>query len=274
MDSENKREPDSEAEETPVEETPVKETAESESEAAEAKPNGAEDDGVEDGGAAVGSPVVDDGAIPTVEDDAQHMARLEAEVAELKDQVLRQIAETQNVRRRLQRDKEDSVRYAAMSLVRDLLGAVDNLERALDSLPEGAADEEGPLAQLVAGLELTRKELAVVFERHDIVPVEAQGARLDPNRHEAMFEIQDPSVPSGTIVQVLQSGYMMHDRLVRAARVGIAKGGPPAAAAEPSSEPAPESAPESAAPEEPGESQEPANDDKPPKPGSHLDTEA
>jgi molecular chaperone GrpE len=210
----------------------------------------------EAGGEQVDSPVVEDQGIPSVDDDAARIARLEAELAEQKDRVLRQVAETENVRRRLQRDKDDAVRYAALPLIRDLLGVVDNLERALDSLPEDKGPDDGPLAQLVAGLELTRRELAGVFERHKVVPIEAQGAPFDPNRHEAMFEVPNPDVPSGTVIQVLQPGFIMHDRLVRPARVGVAKGGPP---------PAP--------PEPRGAGPTPANDDAP-RPGSHIDTEA
>lgn len=165
------------------------------------------------------------------EDDAARAARLEAEVGELRDQLLRALAETENQRRRSQREREEAVRYAAAPLLRDLLAVADNLQRALDSVPEDTADQNGALKTLLEGVQLTQRELQTVFERHGIVKLDPLGERLDPHRHEAMFEVPDPDQPSGTIVQVVQSGYLLHDRLLRPARVGVAKGGPAAKAA-------------------------------------------
>ncbi len=225
------------------------------------------------------SPLVEEDAIPTVEaEEEDTVAALVAEVAELKDKLLRQTAETENVRRRLQRDKQEALKHASAPLLRDLLAVSDNLERALASLPEeAAAGAEGPIAQLAAGLELTRKELATVMERHGVTPIEAEGQILDPHSHEAMFEIPDPSVPSGTILQVVETGYRLHDRLLRAARVGVAKGGPPPAPAPETAEAEPQPAPEAAAEAETpsGPTNGPANGAaEPPEPGSHVDTEA
>ncbi len=161
-----------------------------------------------------------------IEDEAARAARLETEVAELRDQLLRALAETENQRRRSQREREEAVRYAAAPLLRDLLAVADNLQRALESVPGDAANQDGALKILLEGVQLTERELQSVFERHSIVKLDPMGERLNPHHHEAMFEVPDPEQPSGTIVQVVQSGYLLHDRLLRPARVGVAKGGP------------------------------------------------
>ncbi len=163
-----------------------------------------------------------------IEDEAARAARLETEVAELRDQLLRALAETENQRRRSQREREEAVRYAAAPMLRDLLAVADNLQRALESVPGDAANHDGALKILLEGVQLTERELQSVFERHGIVKLDPMGERLNPHHHEAMFEVPDPKQPSGTIVQVVQSGYLLHDRLLRPARVGVAKGGPAA----------------------------------------------
>ncbi|HEX9770591.1 MAG TPA: nucleotide exchange factor GrpE [Kiloniellales bacterium] len=163
-----------------------------------------------------------------VEDDATRAARLETEVAGLRDQLLRALAEAENQRRRSQREREEAVRYAAAPVLRDLLAVADNLQRALESVPEGAAERNGAIKTLLEGVQLTERELQAVFERHGIVKLDPMGERLNPHHHEAMFEVPDPAQPSGTIVQVVQPGYILHDRLLRPARVAVAKGGPTA----------------------------------------------
>jgi molecular chaperone GrpE len=188
----------------------------------------------------------------------EHIAALEAEVSELKDQLLRTLAEMENVRRRAQRDKADVAKYAAAPLLRDLLAVADNLSRAVTSVPDGAEAGDERLAALLDGVKLTEKELDAVFERHQIVKLEPIGEALDPHRHEAMFEVPDPQQPSGTVVQVIQPGYLLHDRLLRPARVGVAKGGP--------AKPAADAAP---AGEEGG-----AANGEAPEPGAHIDTSA
>lgn len=161
------------------------------------------------------------------EDEAARTAQLEAEVAELRDQLLRALAEAENQRRRSQREREEAVRYAAAPMLRDLLPVADNLQRALESVPPEAAQSSDTLRTLLEGVQLTQRELRAVFERHGIVRLDPVGERLNPHHHEAMFEVPDPSQPSGTIVQVVEPGYLLHDRLLRPARVGVAKGGPP-----------------------------------------------
>jgi len=150
---------------------------------------------------------------------------LEGEVASLKDQLLRAMAETENVRRRAQREREDGAKYAAAAVVKDLLGVADNLQRALESVPAELAEQNEPVKNLRLGVEMTQKELQTAFERHNIRVIEPLGEKLDPHLHEAMFEIEDPDKPAGTVVQVIQAGYRLHDRLLRPARVGISKGG-------------------------------------------------
>jgi molecular chaperone GrpE len=163
--------------------------------------------------------------------DEDPVVLLEAEVASLKDQLLRAMAETENVRRRAQREREDSVKYASAPVIKDLLAVADNLQRALESVPEDLVAENEQVKNLRLGVEMTQKELQSVFERHGIRTIEPLGERLDPHLHEALYEVEDPAKPAGTVVQVVQSGYRLHERLLRAARVGISKGGPKAGAA-------------------------------------------
>ncbi len=197
------------------------------------------------------------------------VAVLEAEVASLKDQLLRALAETENLRRRSQRERQDAVKYAAGPVIRDLVGVVDNLRRAMDSVTPEALENDPHLKTLMAGLELTETELATVFERHHIVKIEPLGERFDPHNHEAMFEIPDPEAVSGTVLQVLQVGYRLHDRLLRPAQVGVARGRP---APPPEAEPeAPE--PGEPAPESDGGAKAESGDDEIP-PGSTFDTTA
>ena len=156
---------------------------------------------------------------------ADPTAVLQAEVALLKDQLLRALAETENLRRRSRRERDDALKYAAVPFIRDLVGATDNLRRAMASVSPEALEADEHLKTLMAGLEMTEMEFATVFERHHIVKIDPIGARLDPHSHEAMFEVPDTETPSGTVVQVVQPGYRLHDRLLRPAQVGVAKGG-------------------------------------------------
>jgi molecular chaperone GrpE len=177
----------------------------------------------------------------------ERIAELEGEVATLKDQLLRALAETENVRRRGERERADSVKYAAVPILRDLLAVADNLNRAVESAAADDTAGDPRLETLLTGVKLTEKELATVLERHHVVKLDPIGERLDPHRHEAMFEVPDESRPSGTVVQVIQHGYMLHDRLLRPARVGVSGGGPakaPSAGQEGEPEDAGEQSPE------------------------------
>jgi molecular chaperone GrpE len=162
----------------------------------------------------------------------ERLAALEAELAEQKDRLLRALAETENLRRRAQREREDAVKYAAAGFAKDLLSAADNLRRALDSLPEAEAPDERTKS-LIAGVAATERELLRVFERHGIHRIDPKGERFDHNFHQAVFEVENSDQPGGTVVEVLQPGYLLHDRLLRPAMVGVAKEGPKPSRAEP-----------------------------------------
>lgn len=148
-----------------------------------------------------------------------------AEVADLKDRLLRQIAETENLRRRNERELADARRYAVADFARDLLEVHDNLQRALSSVPEEQRDGAGEMKTVLEGVAMTERELTRVLDRHGVKTVEAQGLKLDPNRHQAVMQVDDPTVEPGTVVQVLQQGFTIHDRLLRAAMVAVATGG-------------------------------------------------
>jgi len=144
------------------------------------------------------------------------------EIAELKDRLLRAAAETENVRRRLERDKADAVAYAVTGFARDLLGVVDNLRRALDAIPADARENDA-VKTVVTGVEMTERELSNVLQRHGVARIEAKGQKLDPNLHQAMIEVEADDAEPGTVVQELQAGYRLKDRLLRPALVSVAK---------------------------------------------------
>jgi molecular chaperone GrpE len=153
------------------------------------------------------------------------LVALEAELAEQKDRLLRALAETENTRRRAQREREDASKYAVAGFAKDLLSSADNLRRALQSLPEAEVKDDRTRS-LLEGVAATERELLGVFERHGIKRLDPMGEPFDHNFHQAIFEAERPDQPSGTIVEVLQPGYVLHDRLLRPAMVGVAKGGP------------------------------------------------
>ncbi|HWV22416.1 MAG TPA: nucleotide exchange factor GrpE [Devosia sp.] len=149
-----------------------------------------------------------------------------AENAELKDRVLRTHAEMENLRKRTERDVADTRSYAIAGFARDMLSATDALSRALLVIPEETrATAEGALKSLIEGLELAEREMQRLLGKHGVKPIEAAGQKFDPNKHQAMFEVPNPSVPEGTVVQVVQEGFAIGDRVLRPAMVGVAKGG-------------------------------------------------
>ncbi|MEM8952439.1 MAG: nucleotide exchange factor GrpE [Pseudomonadota bacterium] len=159
---------------------------------------------------------------------------LESELAETKDRMLRAMADTENMRRRAQRETEEARKYAVTGFARELLEVADNLTRALDSVP-AEARESDQVKPLVEGIELTQKSLANCFERYKITKVDPKiGDRFDHNQHQAMFESESAEHAPGSVVQVMQHGYVIADRLLRPAMVGVAK--KPAAAAPPAEE--------------------------------------
>ena len=163
-------------------------------------------------------------AAPTAPEDP--IEALELQVADLKDQLLRALAETENTRRRAEREHQDIIRYGVTNLVRDILAVADNLQRALDSVPADARTGNEAVESLATGVEMTGKEFLRALERHGVQKVEPLGERFDHNLHQAMFELEGTGQPAGTIVELMQPGYMLHDRLLRPAMVGVAKGDP------------------------------------------------
>jgi molecular chaperone GrpE len=165
--------------------------------------------------------------IETPADSTDPVEALAKENAELKDRVLRLAAEMENLRKRMAREVEDTRAYAITKFARDMLTATDSLSRALLVLPAETRDTaEGPLKSLIEGIDLTEREMQRLLAVHGVKPIEAEGQKFDPHRHQAMFEVPDPSRPEGTVVQVVQTGYAIGDRVLRPAMVGVAKGGP------------------------------------------------
>jgi molecular chaperone GrpE len=155
---------------------------------------------------------------------------LNAENTQLKDRVLRTLAEMENLRRRTEREVSDAKTYGVTGFARDMLTVVDNLSRALEHLPaEARASADPAIHSLIEGVELTARDLETVLGRHGVKKLDPQGQRFDPNFHQAIFEAPDESVPSGTVSQVVQSGWTIGDRVLRPAMVGVSKGGPRAA---------------------------------------------
>ncbi len=193
------------------------------------------------------------GQVPATEEgepEADPVAALEAEIERLKElhnKAVLAAAEYDNAAKRAQRELQDARKFASAGLARDLLPVVDNLRRALSTVPPEAVEGDEQLKTLVTGVEMIERELLTVFERHSIEVLDPHGSAFDPHLHEAMFEAPDPERPDGTVVQVLQPGYRLHDRLLRPARVAVAKGG------------------KSDSGEAPAE---------PPRPGDHVDTKA
>jgi len=163
-------------------------------------------------------------AAPAAE--AADPAALAAEVAALQDRHLRLLAEMENLRRRTEREVADARLYGITQFARDVVTVADNMQRALAALDNELREKaDAGIKALLDGVELTERELLKALEKHGVTKIEPQGQKFDPHRHQAMFEVPDPSVPAGTIVQVVQAGYLIGDRVLRPALVGVAKGG-------------------------------------------------
>jgi molecular chaperone GrpE len=157
---------------------------------------------------------------------------LDRELADMKDRLLRTLAEMENMRKRTERDVADARSYGISSFARDIVGVADNMHRALQALDdELRAKADDATKALLEGVELTERELMNALEKHGVKRLDPLNQKFDPNRHQAMFEKEDPSLPSGTVVQVMQSGYTIGERVLRPALVAVSKGGakaPPA----------------------------------------------
>ena len=169
-----------------------------------------------------------------IDGDYEALVRLLKENEELKDRALRVAAEMENLRRRTARDVHDARTYAVANFARDMLSVSDNLRRALDAIPaEAKASGDAGFKALIEGVDLTERAMLSALERHGVKKLAPEGEKFDPNFHQAMFEVPNPDVPANTVVQVVQPGYSIGERVLRPALVGVAKGGPKVAAETP-----------------------------------------
>jgi molecular chaperone GrpE len=160
---------------------------------------------------------------PTLEEALQQIAELNKKAAETTDKMLRALAEAENTRRRAERERQDTAKFSVASFARDLLTVSDNLRRALNAIPPEQRDRNEHFKTIFTGVEATERELLRVFESNGIRKIDPLNQKFDPNLHEVLFEAPAPDAPSGTIIQVIEPGYMIHERLLRPARVGVAK---------------------------------------------------
>ena len=152
------------------------------------------------------------------------VAELEAQVAALKERVLRELAEQENIRMRDRREKDEAVKFAAASFARDIVGGLDNLGRAIGSFPADLP-ADSPLKDVLSGLKATERSFLEAFKKHGIARIDPLGEAFDPDLHDALQLIEDPHQTPGKIIAVLEPGYLYHDRLLRPAKVSVAKGG-------------------------------------------------
>ena len=162
---------------------------------------------------------------PTLEEALQQIAELNKKAAEAQDKMLRALADAENTRRRAERDRQDTAKFSVTSFARDLLTVSDNLRRALNAIPADQRDGNEQFKIIYEGVEATERELLRVFEKNSITKIEPLGQKFDPNLHEVIFEMPSADKAPGTITQVVEPGYMIHERLLRPARVGVAKSG-------------------------------------------------
>ena len=186
----------------------------------------------EDAAAPTGEPVVSKPYVMPDDPEPGSVEALQKESAEARDRMLRTLAEMENLRKRTTKEVADARLYGITGFARDVLDIADNLQRALDAVPaEARANADPGLTALIEGVELTERSLLNALEKHGVKKFDPMGQKFDPNFQQAMFEVPDPSVPSGTVVQVVQAGYTIGERVLRPALVGVAKGGAKASAA-------------------------------------------
>jgi molecular chaperone GrpE len=165
----------------------------------------------------------------TAESPVDQVAVLEAEKNELKDKFLRLMADMENLRRRTEREVADARTYAVANFARDMLNVADNVRRGIETVSDEAREgADDSLKSLLEGIELTERDLLKTLERHGVKKLDPMGQKFDPHVHQAMFEVPNPDVLNGTVVQVVQPGFVIGDRVLRPALVGVAKGGPKA----------------------------------------------
>ena len=157
------------------------------------------------------------------ENNSATISELEEKVLVLKDQLMRSLADGENLRKRTLKDIENSKKYSHISFVKDLVTSVDNFQRALKAVPEDKSSLPEPIKNLIVGLEIVEKEILVTLEKHNVKLIDPMGKKFDYNLHQAMFEVPTNEEEPGKVVEVSQKGYVLHDRLVRPAMVGISK---------------------------------------------------
>ncbi len=169
-----------------------------------------------------------DAAAPAATDASAdgELQEIRQENAALKERLLRTIADMENLRKRTERERSDTARYAISNFARDVLAVEDNLDRALQAVESDKGSPEDKLKNLIEGMQMTRRDLLNTLERHGIKRLLPEGERFDPNLHQAMFEVEDASVPHGQVVNVVQAGFSIGERVLRPAMVGVSKGGP------------------------------------------------
>jgi molecular chaperone GrpE len=171
---------------------------------------------------------------PAAEAAPDRTAALEAEVADLKNKLLRTLADMENLRRRTEREMADTRQYAVANFARDMLNVGDNLRRAIDAVPAEVRDGSDPaLSSLLEGVEVTERGLAQTLQKFGVRQMDPKGQKFDPTQHQAMFELEDKDRPSGTVAEVVQAGYVIGERVLRPAMVGVTKGGPKQTSAKP-----------------------------------------
>lgn len=204
--------------------------------AADGLPGGPAATGMPDASATSGDPA-------TSAPESEEVIRLKADVADLKDRLLRAHAEMDNVRKRLEREKADQAKFAITKFARDVVGVGDNVQRAIDAVPHRLVEQDMALKSFVEGVTMIERELLAVLGRHGVKRIDPKGQPFDPHQHQAVVEVPSAEAPAGTITQVFQSGYMIEERVLRPAMVAVSKGGakpqPPAeaTASEPSIKP-------------------------------------
>lgn len=199
----------------------------------ETKNNGPDAAATENTAEAVAAAMEDTAASEADVAEFDPIAELQAENADLRDRFMRLAADMDNLRRRTERELKDAKVYGVTSFARDMLGVSDNLRRALDAVPaEMRAAADAGLTTLLEGVEMTERSMLSTLERHGVKKIEPEGEKFDPNFHQAMFEVPNPAVPNNTVVQVVQAGYTIGERVLRPAMVGVAKGGPKVEVAE------------------------------------------
>jgi molecular chaperone GrpE len=189
---------------------------------------GAKAEGAADAGKGKGRAEDAQAGEPGAQDEAAVAGSAEERVRELEESLKRAVAEQENLRKRMEREKADTARYAIANFAREVLGIADNIQRAIDAVPKDAAANDQALKTFLEGIEVTERELHKAMERHGIAKLNPEGEKFDPNFHQAMFEIPTTDMPSGMVMQVVQPGYLLEDRVLRPAMVGVSKAAPAA----------------------------------------------